>query len=83
MEKFHKQAEEDTKIATATALPEWCGQAAELQVLRADKANRDIKGPKFWKLDKVNAEVVQANLKIDFQRITIKHHEEVMNRGIM
>ena len=71
------------EIATTTALQQWCGQAAELQVLRADKANRDIKGPKFWKLDKVNAEVVQANLKIDFQRITIKHHEEVMNRGIM
>ena len=31
----------------------------------------------MWKLDKFNAEVVQANLKADFQRIAFKHHEEV------
>ena len=46
-------------------------------MLRADKANRDIKGPGFWKLEKANAEAVQANLKADFQRIAITHHEEI------
>ena len=46
-------------------------------MLRVDRANRDIKGPGFWRLDKANAEAVQANLNADFQRIAIKHHEEV------
>ena len=46
-------------------------------MLRACKENRESKGSGFQKLDKVNAEAVQANLKTDFQRITIKHHEEV------
>ena len=43
-----------------------------------DKGYLDLKGPGFWKLDEVNAEAVQANLKVDLQRISIKHHEEVM-----
>jgi hypothetical protein len=46
------------QVTTAIALREWSEQAAELQVLRADKANRDIRGPGFWKLDKVNCEAV-------------------------
>ena len=47
MERFCKQTEEDIEIATVMALQEWCGQAMELQVLWADKANRDKKGPGF------------------------------------
>ena len=77
MKIFCKHAEEDIEIATATALQEWCRQEVEFQLLRTDKANQDLKGPRFWKLDKVKVEVVQANLKMDFQRIAIKHHEEV------
>ena len=46
-------------------------------MLRADKANRDLKGSGFWKLDKETAEAVQANLKADFQRIAVTHHEEI------
>ena len=78
IDKFRKQTEENIEIATTTALQEWYRKATELQVLRADKANRDLKGPDVWKLDKANAEAVLANLKADFQHITIKHHEEVM-----
>jgi hypothetical protein len=48
------------------ALQAWAEQAAELQVLRADKANRDLRGPGFWKLDKANCEAVQQNLTTDF-----------------
>ena len=77
VEKFRKQTEEDIEEATATALQTWCTQAAELQMLRADKANRDIKGSGFWKLDKANAEAVQANLTADFQRIAYTHIEEI------
>ena len=77
MDKFRKQIEEDNEIATATVLQEWCGQATELQVLRADKANRYLKGHGFWKLDKFNVEAAQANLKADLQRIVTKHQEEV------
>ena len=47
IEKFHKKMEEDVEISTATALQQWCVQATELQVLRVDKANRDIEGPGF------------------------------------
>ena len=46
-------------------------------MLRADKASRDIKGSGFWKLDKANAEAVQANLTADFQRIAYAHIEEI------
>ena len=77
VEKFRKQTEEDVEVATTTALQQWCGQAAELQVLWVDKANRNLKGFGLSKLDKDNAEAVQANLKADFQRIAITHHEEI------
>ena len=66
IEKFRKQTEENVEIATATALQQQCGQATELQMLRVDKVNWDIKGPGFWKLDKANAEAAQVNLKADF-----------------
>ena len=62
IEKFRKQAEEDIQV-----LQQWCGHAAEVQVLRADKVNGNLKGSEFWKLDKANIEAVQANLKADFQ----------------
>ena len=77
VEKFHKQTEEDIEEAMTMALQKWCAEAAELQVLRADKANRDLKGSGFWKLDKETAEAVQANLKVDFQWIAFTHHEEI------
>jgi hypothetical protein len=46
-------------------------------VLRADKANRDLRGPGFWKLDKANYEAVQKNLTMDFLRIALTHRAEV------
>jgi hypothetical protein len=49
----------------------------ELQVLRADKANRELRGLEFWKLDKANCEAVQKNLTTDFMRIALKHREEI------
>jgi hypothetical protein len=55
----------------------WSEQAAELQVLRADKANRDLRGPGFCKLDQANCEAVQKNLTTDFMRIALSHREEV------
>ena len=77
IERFRQRTEADIEEATTTTLQQWCAEAAELQVLRADKANRDLKGSGFWKLDKANAEAVQANLKADFQRIAFTHHEEI------
>jgi hypothetical protein len=52
-------------------------QAAELQVLRADKANRDLQGPGFWKLDQENCEAVQKNLTTDLLRLALSHREEI------
>jgi hypothetical protein len=52
-------------------------QAAELQVLRADKVNRDLRGLGFWKLDKANCEVVQKNLTMDFLRLAFIHRGEI------
>jgi hypothetical protein len=66
VEKFREQTNAAIQVATATALREWSEQAVELQVLRADKANRDLRGPGFWKLDKANCEAVQKNLTTDF-----------------
>ena len=66
VEKFLKQTEEDIE-------EEWCAEAGELQ----DKANRDLKGSGFWKMDKATEEAVQDNLKADFQRIPFTHHEEI------
>ena len=47
IEKFRKLTDEDIEISTSTALQEWSGQAAELQVLRVNKAKRDLKGLEF------------------------------------
>jgi hypothetical protein len=54
--QFEEQMNFAIQAATATALQGWAEQAAELQVLRANKANRDLRGPGFWKLDKANCE---------------------------
>jgi DNA repair ATPase RecN len=40
VEKFREQTNVAIQAATATAFQTWAKQAAELQVLRADKANR-------------------------------------------
>jgi hypothetical protein len=45
--------------------------------LRANNANRDLRGPGFWKLEKANYEAVQKNLTKDFMRIALSHREEV------
>jgi chromosome segregation ATPase len=58
VEKFLEQTNAAIQVSTATALQTWSEQAAELQVLRAEKANRDLRGPRFWKLDKANCEAV-------------------------
>ena len=60
---------EDIEIATATALQEWRRQAAKLQMLRADKANRELKSPDFWMLDRANTKTVQGNLNVDVQQV--------------
>jgi hypothetical protein len=65
------------ETATTSTLQSWAEQAAELQVLRADKANRDRRGPGFWKLDKANYEVVQKNLTMDFLRLAVSHRAEI------
>jgi hypothetical protein len=77
MEKFWEQTNVAIQAATAKAFQTWAEQAAELQVLRVDKANRDLWGPKFWKLDKANCEAVQQNLTTDFLRLAFRHREEV------
>jgi hypothetical protein len=51
VEKFRDQTKVAIQAATATRLQSWAEQAAEFQVLRADKANRDLRGPGFSKVD--------------------------------
>jgi hypothetical protein len=58
-------------------LKEWCEQAAKLQLLQADKTNRQFHGPGFWKLDKANCEAAQQKLPQDFMRIAMSHRKEV------
>jgi autotransporter translocation and assembly factor TamB len=77
VERFREQTKVAIEMATATTLQSWAEQAAELQVLRADKANRDLRGPGFWKLDQANCEAVQKNLTTDFLRLAVSHWEEI------
>jgi hypothetical protein len=44
VEKFRERTNAAIQVSTATALQTWSEQAAELQVLRADKANQDLRG---------------------------------------
>jgi hypothetical protein len=77
VERFQAQTTVAIQAATATAIQSWAEQAAELQVLRADKANRDLRGPGFWKLDQANCEAVQKNLTTDLLRLVVSHREEI------
>jgi hypothetical protein len=77
VEKFRAQTNVAIQAATATTLQSWAEQAAELQVLRANKANRDLRGPRFWKLDKANCEAVQKNLTTDLLRLALSHREAI------
>jgi hypothetical protein len=45
IERFREQTRVAIEMATTNTLQSWAEQAAELQVLRADKANRDLRGP--------------------------------------
>jgi uncharacterized protein YukE len=77
LERFREQTRVAIEKATTSTLQSWAEQAAELQVLRADKANRDRRGPGFWKLDKANCEAVQKNLTTDFLRLAESHRVEI------
>jgi hypothetical protein len=77
VERFRAQTTVAIQVATATTLQSWAEQAAELQVLRADKANRDLRGPGFRKLDQANYEAVQKNLTTDLLRLAVSHREEI------
>jgi hypothetical protein len=78
VEKFREQTNAAIQVATATKLQEWSEQAAESQVLRADKANRDLREPDFWKQAQAICEAVQKNLTKDFLRLALTHGEKVM-----
>jgi hypothetical protein len=75
IEQFREQTNAAIQVATTTTLQGWSEQAADLQALRADKANWDLRGPGFWKLDKADCEAVQKNP--DFMRIALTHREEI------
>jgi hypothetical protein len=77
LERFREQTRVAIEKATTSTLQSWAVQAAELQVLQADKANRDRRGPGFWKLDKANYEAVQKNLTTDFLRLAESHRAEI------
>lgn len=51
---------------TTNALKEWVEQAAKLQLFCVDRANQELGGLDFWKLDKANREVLQQNLACVF-----------------
>jgi hypothetical protein len=77
IERFREETRVAIEKATTSTLQSWAEQAADLQVLRADKVNRDLRGPGFWKLDKANCEAVQKNLTTDFLRLAVHHRAEI------
>jgi hypothetical protein len=77
IDKFRVKRKAEIELATATTLQAWSEQAVELQVLRADKVNQELRGPELWKLDQANYEAVHKNLTTDFWRIALTHREEI------
>jgi hypothetical protein len=47
VDKFQEKTKAEIEIATATTLQGWSEQAAELQVLCAEKAKWELRGPGF------------------------------------
>jgi hypothetical protein len=56
LQRIREATMAEIQARKANALKECCEQAAELQLLRADKANQELRGPGVWKLDKTNCE---------------------------
>jgi chromosome segregation ATPase len=77
LHRFREATTAKIQACTANALKEWCEQAAKLQLLQVDKANRELRGPGFRKLDKTNCEDAQQNLTQDFMRIAMRYRKEV------
>ena len=55
----------------------WAAQAIELQLLRADRDNRKIHGPGFFKMSQDAIDTVQEGISKDFYEIAAFYKEEI------
>ena len=55
----------------------WSAQAAELQLLRADRENRKAQGHGFFKMTEEAMSTIQEDIAKDFSEIAACHQEEV------
>ena len=55
----------------------WSAQAAELQLLRADRENRKAQGHGFFKMTEEAISTIQEDIAKDLSDITTCHHEEI------
>ena len=76
---------EADKLKTLSLVPEslnkgwktWSTEAAESQLLRADKENRKAQGQGFFKITEVDISTVQEDLARDLYELAVSHREEV------
>jgi hypothetical protein len=47
------------ETTTVGVFKEWSKQVVQLQLSRADRANWELRGPGFWKLDQANWEATR------------------------
>ena len=55
----------------------WTAQAAELQLLRADKNNRQVQGPGFFKMAQKDIDNIQEDIMKDMDEIAAFYKEEI------
>ena len=55
----------------------WSAQAAELQLLRADRDNRKAQGPSFFKMSQNNLDTVHEEIAKDIYEIAAFYKEEI------
>ena len=55
----------------------WSAQAAELQLLRADRNNRQVQGPGFFKMAQKDIDTIQEDIIKDMDEIAAFYREEI------
>ena len=55
----------------------WTAQAAELQLLRADKSNRQVQGAGFFKMAQKDIDNIQEDIMKDMDEIAAFYREEI------
>ena len=75
--KHRAQAKKMIDDSLAEGWKLWTAQAAELQLLRADKINRQVQGPGFFKMAQKDIDSIQEDIMKDMDEIAAFYKEEI------